>query len=90
MKNRNKYILLAAILIAALLILICALQSSDIEDQPQYTESPLRITSQSSNMLTVRYTLVDEATGVNYIAFSREDSVAICPRYNPDGSFYVD
>lgn len=32
----------------------------------------------------------DPATGVNYVRAITGYGVSICPRYNPDGSLYVD
>ena len=32
----------------------------------------------------------DPATGVNYVRALTGYGVAICPRYNPDGSLYVE
>ena len=34
-------------------------------------------------------TYVDKETGVNYILYFRFGHVAICPRYNADGSLYI-
>lgn len=32
----------------------------------------------------------DEKTGVHYIKYSHNRGIGLCPRYNADGSLYVD
>ena len=36
------------------------------------------------------YVYVDKETGVNYIIFDDVYKGGICPRYNPDGSLYIE
>ena len=58
---------------------------------------PLKIWKQNRNGQMETWQLVDEDTGVNYIVVApsystsgnRYDGIAICPRYNADGSLYV-
>ena len=55
---------------------------------------PLKIWKQNENGKYETMNLVDENTGVNYIVvsgelYSNSIGLAICPRYNADGSLYV-
>ena len=55
---------------------------------------PLKIWMQNKNGKYETLNLVDEETSVNYIVVSGElysegIGVAVCPRYNADGSLYV-
>ena len=56
---------------------------------------PLKIWKQNENGCFTTLCLVDEDTGVNYVVISRysnsrgANSVAICPRYNADGTLYT-
>ena len=56
---------------------------------------PLKIWAQNENGSFETLCVVDEDTGVNYVVVSRfnagrgANSIAICPRYNADGTLYV-
>lgn len=55
---------------------------------------PLKIWAQNENGAYKTLCVVDEDTGVNYIVVGTEvgnsyDSIAICPRYNADGTLYT-
>jgi hypothetical protein len=55
---------------------------------------PLKIWKQNENGKYETMNLVDEDTGVNYIVvsgelYSNSIGLAMCPRYNADGSLYV-
>ena len=56
---------------------------------------PLKIWAQNENGSFETLCVVDEDTGVNYVVISRysnsrgANSVAICPRYNADGTLYT-
>lgn len=56
---------------------------------------PLKIRAQNENGSFSTLCVVDEDTGVNYVVVSRysrsygANSVAICPRYNADGTLYT-
>lgn len=56
---------------------------------------PLKIWAQNENGSFSTLCVVDEDTGVNYVVVSRyngmrgANSIAICPRYNTDGTLYT-
>lgn len=56
---------------------------------------PLKIWAQNENGSFSTLCVVDEDTGVNYVVVSRfnpsrgANSIAICPRYNADGTLYT-
>lgn len=55
---------------------------------------PLKIWKQNENGAYNTLCVVDEDTGVNYIVVSMSRAntdycIAICPRYNADGTLYV-
>lgn len=56
---------------------------------------PLKIWAQNENGSFETLCVVDEDTGVNYVVVSRynssrgANSIAICPRYNADGTLYT-
>ena len=54
---------------------------------------PLKIWAQNQNGKFETLNVVDSDTGVNYIVVSEEYGsnvgIAICPRYNADGSLYI-
>lgn len=59
-------------------------------------EYPLRIFKENRNGKVTTYSLEDDNTGVYYIVVVAESSkgdlnrsVAICPRYNADGTLYT-
>lgn len=57
-------------------------------------ENPIKIWFQNENGAYETLCVVDENTGVNYIVVGIEwgndySSVAICPRYNADGTLYT-
>lgn len=64
----------------------------------EYSE-PLTIWYQNSNSDMHTFCVIDSDTGVNYVVvqykgdrerMNSNGSVAICPRYNSDGSLYID
>lgn len=54
-------------------------------------DRPLKIWAENENGMFRTLKVVDEDTGVNYIVVSHDykHTIAICPRYNADGSLYV-
>jgi hypothetical protein len=55
---------------------------------------PLKIWKQNENGCMTTFNIVDESTGVNYVVVTAKSqghctTVAIAPRYNPDGTLYV-
>lgn len=53
---------------------------------------PLKIWAQNENGEFEILCIVDEDTGVNYVVVSRYNirgTIAICPRYNADGTLYT-
>lgn len=56
---------------------------------------PLKIWAQNENGSFSTLCVVDEDTSVNYVVVSRfnlnrgANSIAICPRYNADGTLYT-
>lgn len=53
-------------------------------------EEPLQIYRQVKRGGAVTYKILDLDTGVNYVAIKTTNGVAICPRYDADGSLYVE
>ena len=55
--------------------------------------NPLKIWYHNGNGCYSTLCVVDETTGVNYVVASYDDSrgagIAICPRYNADGTLYT-
>lgn len=55
--------------------------------------NPLKIWYHNGNGNYNTLCTVDEGTGVNYVVVSYDDphgsGIAICPRYNADGTLYV-
>lgn len=82
--------------IAFVVCLICAFllgacMSMEVKAEQNH---PLKIWMQNENGKYETLNVVDEKTGVNYIVVSGElysegIGIAICPRYNADGSLYV-
>lgn len=57
--------------------------------------NPLKIWFQNENGCYSTLNVVDEETGVHYVVASKEFdsrtcSISICPRYNADGTLYVE
>lgn len=53
-------------------------------------DGQIRIYRQSEVGLCKTMSVVDHDTGVNYVVFvSGDTGVAMCPRYNADGTFYL-
>lgn len=57
-------------------------------------ENPIKIWFQNENGAYKTLYVVDEITGVNYIVVGTEwgneyNGIAICPRYNADGTLYT-
>lgn len=53
---------------------------------------PLKIWKQNENDSFKILCIVDEDTGVNYVVVSRYNirgAIAVCPRYNADGTLYT-
>lgn len=55
---------------------------------------PLKIWAQNENGAYQTLCVVDEDTGVNYVVVGTEhgnayEAIAICPRYNADGTLYT-
>lgn len=77
-----------AVLLALCLFFTIIVRADAAQDRP------LKIWFENRNSSYETLNVVDENTGVNYIVVSGElygDSrgIAICPRYNADGSLYV-
>lgn len=54
--------------------------------ESEETETPISSDYVSDDV----YVYVDEETGVNYLVFSGYKRGGIIPRYNPDGSLYIE
>lgn len=87
---RKKLLLPTLLFILGLFIGGCSITTVKAEQ-----DNPLKIWFQNENGSMNTYNIVDENTGVNYVVVSEEalyhgePSVAICPRYNADGTLYV-
>lgn len=84
-----KRVIFIACLIFAFIFGACS--TSVVNAEQNY---PLKIWKQNSNGQYDTLYIVDENTGVNYIVvsgvlYSESVGIAICPRYNADGSLYV-
>lgn len=80
------YVLIGVILTFTLLTSVSAAAND--------SGNPLKIWFHNSNGKYQVLEVHDDITGVNYVVVSRDYydnscSVAICPRYNADGSLYV-
>lgn len=81
------------------IILCCliafALGACSVGEASAEQTQPLKIWAQNENGSFETLCVVDEDTGVNYVVVSRfnsvrgDNSVAICPRYNADGTLYT-
>mgnify|MGYP003310340363 CR=1 FL=1 len=84
-----KRIVLVMCLIFAFLLGTCIPMETNAEQN-----HPLKIWKQNENGMFMTLNVVDERTGVNYVVVSGElysegIGIAMCPRYNADGSLYV-
>lgn len=84
-----KKFLICVSLIFAFLFGACANTAVSAEQT-----NPLKIWFQNENGTYNTLCVVDDNTGVNYVVVSTElsgaeRSIAICPRYNADGTLYV-
>ena len=84
-----KRIIFVTCLICAFIFGACS--TSTVNAEQNY---PLKIWKQNSNGQYDTLYVVDENTGVNYIVvsgvlYSEPVGIAICPRYNADGSLYI-
>lgn len=56
-------------------------------------ERPVKIWYQNSNGLVDTYIVKDDDTGVNYVVVvcgaNIPNGIAVCPRYNADGTLYT-
>ena len=89
MKHFNR-ILIILLLIIAFLMGACSVGTVTAEQN-----RPIKIWYQNENGYVHTWTVVDDVTGVNYIAVTTERgngemTIAITPRMNADGSLYVD
>ena len=81
------------IVLCCLLMFILGACSTGVVSAEQ--THPLKIWAQNRNESFETLCVVDEDTGVNYVVVSRfngirgANSIAICPRYNADGTLYV-
>lgn len=77
-----------------LMCLVCLLIGTCIPILADASQDhPLKIWGQNENGRYQTLAVVDERTGVNYVVVGFDvyhgGGVAICPRYNADGSLYV-
>ena len=84
-----KKLLFALSIVAAFLLGACTVGTVKAEQN-----HPLKIWMQNKNGKYETLNVVDGNTGVNYVVVSGElyqdgIGIAICPRYNADGSLYV-
>lgn len=85
--NRVAFVLL---LVVAFLLGACSVGIAGAEQK-----NPIKIWYQNENAYVHTWVVVDDNTGVNYIALTTQrgsnDSMTCCitPRLNPDGSLYV-
>lgn len=76
-----------------LLVAFCSCSNTEAQAAMEY---PLRIFKENRNGKVTTYSLEDDNTGAYYIVVVAESSkgdlnrsVAICPRYNADGTLYT-
>lgn len=83
-----KKFLICVSLIFAFLFGACANTAVSAEQT-----NPLKIWYHNENGNYHTLCIIDEETGVNYVVVSYDDlegsGIAICPRYNADGTLYV-
>ena len=80
-----KKFLIVFVIVLSFLCGACLSASASAEQ-----EGSLKIYRQSEVGLYKTMSIVDHDTGVNYVVFiSNDEAVAMCPRYNKDGSFYL-
>lgn len=89
MKHVGRFLIILS-LIVAFLMGACSVGTANAEQN-----RPIKIWYQNTNGYTNTWVVVDDTTGVNYIAVTTERgngdlSIAITPRLNADGSLYVD
>jgi len=88
MKKRF-YLLFTFMFIFGIIVGGCSTMASNAKQ-----DYPLKIYLQNENGSMSTYNVVDEDTGVNYIVVShdlyQQPTVTMCPRYNADGSLYVE
>lgn len=80
------------ILTIAALIFVFALGACTVTTAHAEQDNPVKIWLHNTNGQMQTWVVVDEETGVNYIALdhTRIDSgTAITPRLNPDGTLYI-
>lgn len=84
----KRLIFIFSLVVAFLIGAVVAIPASAAQDHP------LKIWMQNRNGQYETLNVVDSKTGVNYVIVSGElysegIGIAICPRYNADGSLYV-
>ena len=86
---KNKKILLGIIVILTVLIVGCG-SANEVHSSTSSTRFELEYLGESEDVEEYR----DSETGVHYLLYSETiygyTSSGICPRYNADGSLYVD
>ena len=81
-------VVIVVLLVLGLLGGILAVKTDAAQDYP------LKIWKQNENGRYHTLNVVDSETGVNYVVvsgelYSKSVGIAICPRYNADGSLYI-
>lgn len=89
--KKKAYIIITLIFILGLFIGGCSTISTNAKEKSSKRVETYYIGEAISGGYDV-YTIVDDKTGVNYLVLTRWNTggeIAICPRYNADGSLYV-
>lgn len=87
----NKRILILKIAILLVIGIFAGVLAIEADAAQDY---PLKIWKQNENGRYHTLNVVDSETGVNYVVvsgelYSKSVGIAICPRYNADGSLYI-
>lgn len=87
----KKFVLVVVIAVLILLGIFGGVLAMEADAAQDY---PLKIWKQNENGPCTTLNVIDENTGVQYVVVKVDDqghgvSIAICPRYNADGSLYV-
>ena len=93
MKDADIVSVIAIVIIAVLLglVVLSGILAVEADAAQDY---PLKIWKQNENGPCTTLNVIDEDTGVQYVVVKVDDqghgvSIAICPRYNADGSLYT-
>lgn len=95
MRGMKKFVLsVITIVLIAVLMIVGIIGGRLVIEADAAQDYPLKIWKQNENGRYHTLNVVDSETGVNYVVvsgelYSKSVGIAICPRYNADGSLYV-